>query len=156
MAGQVIKRSEDTWTVRIFVGRDLNGKRKYFNKTVHGKKKDADKYLIAKLRDKDLGIFVEPASMPLNEHLDKWLQNTAKPRLRESTFHSYSDVLKLYIRPKLGMKLLCDLEPYDIQTDLSRYEQFGTFASNRSLCAYSFFIRPEKRCSIKNAYSESL
>jgi hypothetical protein len=62
MAGQIIKRGDSCWTVRIFLGRDTNGKRKYFNKTVRGTKKDAQKYLTAKLREKDLGVL-------LNRHL---------------------------------------------------------------------------------------
>ena len=65
MAGQIIKRGEKTWIVRIFQGRDENGKRRYVNKTIHGTKKNAEKYLTAKLRDKDLGINIEPASESL-------------------------------------------------------------------------------------------
>jgi hypothetical protein len=42
MAGQVIKRGDDTWLVRIFTGRDAQGKRHYLNKTIKGKKKDAE------------------------------------------------------------------------------------------------------------------
>ena len=45
MAGQIIKRGEKTWLVRIFKGRDAEGKRHYLNKTVKGSKKDAEKYL---------------------------------------------------------------------------------------------------------------
>ncbi len=36
------KRNEDTWLVRIFLGRDENGKIKHFNATVKGKRKDAE------------------------------------------------------------------------------------------------------------------
>ncbi len=66
MTGQIVKRGENTWYIRIFLGRDVDGKRKYFNKTIHGTKKDAQKFLTAKTREKDLGIFIEPALMPLN------------------------------------------------------------------------------------------
>lgn len=115
MAGQINKRSENTWLVRIFLGRDANGKRRYFNKTIHGTKKDAQKYLTAKMREKDLGVFIEPASMSLNEYLDKWLAESAKPRLREATFDSYQFHLKRYVREKLGNRKLSDIKPFDIQ-----------------------------------------
>ncbi len=69
MAGQTIKRG-DTWLVRIFLGRDASGKRTYHNKTIRGTKKDAQKYLNAALREKDLGIFVEPSALTVNEYLD--------------------------------------------------------------------------------------
>ncbi len=115
MTGQITKRGENTWYVRIFLGKDANGKRKYFNKTIHGSKKDAQKYLTAKLREKDLGIFVEPAAMLLNEFLDKWLRESAKQRLRENTFNSYQDMLRWHVREKIGLKRLCDLQSYDVQ-----------------------------------------
>jgi len=44
MAGQLIKRGE-SWTVRVFNGRDTAGKRKFINKTVKGSKRDAQKAL---------------------------------------------------------------------------------------------------------------
>jgi len=115
MAGQINKRSENTWLVRIFLGRDAGGKRKYFNKTIHGTKKDAQKYLTAKMREKDLGVFIEPASMALNEYLDKWLLESAKPRLREATFENYSYLIKLYVHNELGSRKLSDIKPFDVQ-----------------------------------------
>ncbi len=114
MIGQINKRG-DSWTVRIFLGRDTNGKRKYFNKTIHGTKKDAQKYLTAKLREKDLGVFIEPASIGLGEYLDKWLEEIAKPRLRKSTFSSYEAVLKNYVKANLGTKRLSDIQAYEVQ-----------------------------------------
>lgn len=115
MDGQIIKRKDKTWLVRIFLGRDANGKRKYFNKTIHGSKKDAQKYLTAKLREKDLGIFVEPSSIGLDEYLDSWLEEVAKPRLEESTFTSYETILRSCIKPKLGSKRLSDIQAYEVQ-----------------------------------------
>ena len=39
MAGQIIKRSEKIYLVRIFMGKDQRtGKRRYINKTIHGTK----------------------------------------------------------------------------------------------------------------------
>lgn len=116
MAGQIIKRGDNTWLIRIFTGRDAKGKRCYFNKTIHGTKKEADKFLRAKLREQDLGVFVEPAAVSVNEYLDKWLHAAARPRLRERTFGDYKQLLKRYVRPSLGEKRLCDLRPLDIQS----------------------------------------
>jgi len=124
MTGQIIKRG-DSWTVRIFLGRDTKGKRKYFNKTIKGNKKDAQKYLTAKLREKDLGVFIEPASIALNEYLDKWLEEIAKPRLRESTFTSYKAILENYVKPKLGSKRLSDIQAYEVQKLYSDMKKRG-------------------------------
>ena len=115
MAGQIIKKGEKTWLVRIFLGRDTNGKRKYFSKVIHGTKKNADTYLTAKLREKDLGTFVEPAAMPLSEFVDRWLEEIARPRVRKSTYASYEMMLRLYVKPKLGTKRLSDVQAHEIQ-----------------------------------------
>lgn len=130
MAGQIIKPTrldgsiiEDTWLVRIFLGRQSDGKRKYFSKTIHGTKKDAQKYLNAKLREKDLGIFVEPGTESLNKYLDRWLTDTAKPRVRETTFEGYEWIVKKYIKKHLGTMRLSQLQGYQIQkfyNDLQR------------------------------------
>ena len=115
MAGQIIKRGDNTWVIRIFFGRDTTGKRRYFNKTIRGTKKDAQKYLNAALREKDLGIFVEPAAMPVNEYLDKWLKTAAKPRLALTTFDNYEFLLQRHIRPTIGQRKLSDVKPLDVQ-----------------------------------------
>ncbi len=114
MAGQIIKRG-DSWQVRIFLGNDAKGKRKYHNKTIHGTKKDAQKFLTAKLREKDLGVFIEPASMLLNEYLDKWLTESAKTRLREPTYDNYIFYLNKYIRGEIGEMKLSDIKPFNVQ-----------------------------------------
>lgn len=122
MAGQIRKQKrrdgsiiEDTWLVRIFLGREADGKRKYFSKTIHGTKKDAQKFLTAKLREKDLGIFVEPASESLSKYLDRWLIEVAKPRLRRETFTSYQWIADRYVKKHLGTKKLSQLQGYQIQ-----------------------------------------
>lgn len=128
MAGQIIKRGEKIWLVRIFLGRDANGKRDYFNKTIHGTKTQAQKYLTAKLREKDLGVFIEPALTSLDEYLDKWLETVAKGRVREKTYIGYEEILRLHIRPKLGAKRLCDIKAMDIQKTYSDMQAKGLSA----------------------------
>jgi len=115
MAGQIIKRGEKIWIVRIFQGRDENGKRRYVNKTIHGTKKSAEKYLTAKLRDKDLGINIEPASESLDKYLEKWLESVVRSRVREATYDDYKYLLDRYVSPTLGAIKLCDIRSIDIQ-----------------------------------------
>jgi integrase len=70
-------RREDR-LVRVFMGRDGNGKRRYLNKTVRGNKKDAEGYLNTTLTQMSTGAFVEPVKPAVNEYLDKWLATAAK------------------------------------------------------------------------------
>ena len=126
MAGQIISRGEKTWLVRVFLGRDSQtGKRKYHNKTVRGNRKDAQKYLNGVLRDLDLGTFVEPSSMTLNEYLDRWLETAAKARLSERVFADYKYLLDLYAREVIGGKRISDLRAMDIQLLYAAMQERG-------------------------------
>jgi integrase len=128
MAGQIIKRGENTWLVRIFTGRDVKGKRNYHNHTVKGTKKDAQTYLTAKLREKDTGMFIEPSPMSLNDYLDKWLE-TVKTQVRVRTAQNYKDILGTYARPILGHRRLSDIKPLDVQALYSSLMERGLSAN---------------------------
>ena len=115
MAGQIIKRGDKTWLIRIFLGRDTKGKQKFHHKTIHGTKRDADRYLVAARREMDLGVFVEPSSMSVGEYLDRWLRDAARPRVSRRTADGYAGHIDRYIRQPLGCKRLDKLQPLDIQ-----------------------------------------
>ena len=108
MPGQIIKRSDKTWLVRIFTGRDASGKRRYLNKTIKGNKKDAEKYLHQTLTAISTGTFIQPSPLTVNAYLDRWLQTAAHRRVTERTFESYQWLLKNYVRPVIGEKRLSD------------------------------------------------
>jgi len=131
MAGQIIKRGDKTWLVRIFMGRGGAGKRRYMNKTIRGNKKDAEVFLSKTQTQISSGTFVEPSLLTLDEYLDKWLEAAARPRLSERTFGDYSEVLKRYVRPKLGSKTLSQLQPLEIQELYS--EMQGRELSSRTV-----------------------
>lgn len=115
MAGQIIPRGNRTYLVRVYLGRDANGKRDYLNQTVRGSKKDAQMVLNKLLRDKDMGALIEPARMSLDEYLDHWLETSVKPRVREGTHQEYAATLRRNVRPILGAKKLGGIKPVDIQ-----------------------------------------
>src|SRR5688500_14549346 len=102
MAGQIIKRGDKTWLVRIFMGLDGNGKRRYMNKTIKGHKKDAETYLNKTVTAISSGTFVEPSLLTLGDYLDKWLESAARPRVSERTFADYKALLARYVREPLG------------------------------------------------------
>ncbi|HEY6803394.1 MAG TPA: tyrosine-type recombinase/integrase [Pyrinomonadaceae bacterium] len=115
MAGQIIKRGEKNYIVRIFQGRDGNGKRHYLNKTIRGTKKEADAYLAKTLTEISAGTFVEASDDSLSDYLDRWLESAAKPGLRENTFREYKGLIERYIKPNIGKLRLADLRPLKIQ-----------------------------------------
>ena len=115
MAGQIVKRGEKTWVVRIFMGRDGNGKRRYLNKTIRGTKKAADTYLNKTLTEISAGTFVESSPTTIEEYLDKWLETAARPRLRDNTYREYAGLIERYVKPALGAMRLSEMRPLEIQ-----------------------------------------
>lgn len=111
----IIKRGKDTWLIRIFLGRDNNGKRKYFNETFKGKKKDAGNFEMKKKTEMNAGISIEHSKVTVDEYLEKWLEISAKPRLKERTHGDYKEYLKRYVSPNIGKMKLSKLKPLDVQ-----------------------------------------
>jgi integrase len=114
-AGQIIERGPDHYLLRVYLGTDGSGKRKYANRVVRCKKAEARKVLTAMLRDRDLGLLAEPSYRTLNEYLDHWLAAAAKPRLQASTLQDYVGQLDRYVRPSLGGLKLTAVTPVAIQ-----------------------------------------
>ncbi|CAN5528535.1 site-specific integrase [soil metagenome] len=110
MAGQITKRGEDTWQIRVFLGRDGNGKRKYFTQTIHGTKKLAQRELTKQLGKRDAGDLLSSSPVFLKDHIKKWLTNNARPRVKENTFAGYEWIANTYIIPKIGMYRMSELQ----------------------------------------------
>lgn len=115
MAGNITKRGEGVYRIRISMGTDANGRRRVHCATVHGTRKQAESYVTKILRDRDLGKLADPTRMNLNEFLDDWLASVAKPRLAERTFEDYQEILKRYVREALGSLTLNKITTKTIQ-----------------------------------------
>jgi hypothetical protein len=71
--------------------------------------------LTAKNRENDLGISIQPASITLNEFLDKWLSESVKQKTREQTANNYAWLMQKYVRVTLGSKRLSNITTLDVQ-----------------------------------------
>jgi integrase len=125
VAGQIINRGKNTWLVRVYMGTDANGKRKYHNKTIYGTKKDAERYLTSVLRDRDLGVAVEPARMTLHEYMAKWLNEVAKNKVSERTYRDYVQYIERHVYPAIGTKGLHQFKSLDIQELINGIHERG-------------------------------
>lgn len=101
MKGQVLKRGENTWYLRIYLG-EVDGKRKYLNKTVHGTKKQADTWLREWLREVETGNFVEPAKITVAQLLDRWLTDWATNNVGPTTQDRYETIIRVHLKPTIG------------------------------------------------------
>ena len=123
--GQIIERKSG-YAVRIFIGRDSQGKRIYKNQRVTGNKKDAQKVLTALLQKLDMGeLLLKPSIQTVEAYCEEWLETIAKSRLSQSTFKNYCHYLRNKIYPDLGKSKLVRLEPKDIQKVYNNMLQQG-------------------------------
>jgi integrase len=99
MAGQIIKRGDRKYLVRVYLGRDDNGKRRYLNKTISGTKKAAEQWLNGALRDKDLGALDLPAQVRLGELFDDILRDY---RINDKSIKWCGMVVEGHLRPFFG------------------------------------------------------
>lgn len=115
MAGQIVERGKNKYMVRVYMGTNAKGKRRYHNKTIHGNKKDAQAYLTKVLRERDLGIFIDSSREHFGEYIETWMETAARPRVRAKTFKSYAQLVRLYIKPALGEFTLAQVTPEKVQ-----------------------------------------
>lgn len=67
------------------------------------------------LRERDLGRGLEGSEITMNEFLARWLDTAAKPKLRQKSYRSYESLMRRYIRPTLGERILATITPLDVQ-----------------------------------------
>jgi integrase len=100
-SGQILERTPGKrYTVRLFVGRDEAGRKRYDNYRIEGSKKDAEAFLRDKLAAQDKGAYVRPTSETVAQFLRRWLETREWKSAR--TRDDYSDIVERFIIPKLG------------------------------------------------------
>ena len=115
--GQIIARGERRWLVRVYLGRNRETRRRtYYNRTIYGSLRHAQAYLTRGLHERDLSRGVEGLQVTVDEFLDHWLKTAVKPKVRGKTYSDYAAMLRRYIRPAIGARMLASLSPLEIQT----------------------------------------
>lgn len=146
--GQIVSRGRHRWLVRVFLGRDHDSrKRRYHNRTIHGPARRAQEALTRMLRERDLGRGLEGSEITLNEFLDRWLETAAKPKLREKSYRSYNGLLRRYIRPALGERILSTITPLDVQATCQQMVDRGL--SSRTVRYAHTVLRSAMRQAIR-------
>ncbi len=112
--GMVRKREDGRWEGRIVVGHKEDGD-PIFQYVLA----PTQKALLPKLHQ-NIEVFrdvelCEDSRMTLAQWLDRWLEEYAAPRLRESTMSGYRMYTEQYIKPRLGSKKMNSITAVDIQ-----------------------------------------
>lgn len=116
MSGNIIKMKNNKYRLRVSNGFDLNGRRKYFNKTVTCfSRREAEKELAKFVASIEGGCTYFASKKTLNEFSKQWIKNYVEPKLAPATRQSYVEKLNLHILPYLGSKRIDKITPFDIE-----------------------------------------
>lgn len=112
--GQLIPRGEKKWLVRVYVGRDQQGKRQYSAKTVQGTANEARQELTKMLREADTKTLVRRSTQTFSEYLEDWYKT--KIDVTEQTLNSYKYLMEHHVIPPLGTLKLHEVSPHVLQS----------------------------------------
>lgn len=112
--GQIVARGRDRYLVRVFLGRDENGRRRYKSWVVSGKKSKAEAFLRERLEELSVVSGASTYDTTVGAYLKWWLE-WSENRLEPRTLKSYRRLVEKDILPVLGSVRLFDLKPIDVQ-----------------------------------------
>ena len=133
MRGHIQQRGKTSWRVKVFVGRDTGGVRRYVERTIRGTRREAERELSRLLVEVDEGRHAAAAPITFGELLDRWLD--VKRRLVEpKTIESYEWVARKYIRPAMSERKVASLRPIDLDGLYSDLHGRGLSARTVRIC----------------------
>ena len=112
--GSIFQRDDGLWVGRISLGYDAQGKR--MQKTVYGKTKAEVQEKLEKLKqDPTTGLPQDIEKLTVATYMTRWLEDTARLTIRETTYASYEIIIRLHITPEIGHLRLNKLTPAHLQ-----------------------------------------
>jgi len=108
--GSIYQRASDGRWVGAYTATD--GRRRFIYANSRSEVRDR---LVVAQREAQQGISPAPARLTVDTFFDQWL-DAVKPSLRPRTFSSYSDLLRLHVRPLIGKVALAKLTPREVQS----------------------------------------
>ena len=121
--GSIYKRGDGRWTGAVTLGYE-GGKRK--RKSLYGRtRKEVQEKLTKVLRDQQQGLPVPIGKETVGQFLERWLKDSAKPRLRSRTFEGYEQIVAQHLKPVIGTVELQKLVPHHVQQLLNEKTKTG-------------------------------
>lgn len=113
--GSITRRNDGRWMGQVSVGRDKEAGR-LIRQTFYGRtRQEVAEKLSMTVTAASQGLVAPTRTLMLGEWLERWHVTYAKPKVRQSTWESYGQLIRLYIAPALGGVRLRDLRPEHLQ-----------------------------------------
>ena len=109
-------RPPDRWRLILDLGQKAEGggrRQKWL--TFRGTRREAEKKLRELLGDDARGEFIEPSKLTVGAWLDRWVEDSVKPRLNPRTYRKYKGIVRLHLKPRLGTIRLQALRATDVE-----------------------------------------
>lgn len=120
--GSIFERKDGKWCGVLTAGYDANGKRR--RRYVYAPTKAAVLQQLTRLQHAGLtGTLGDPQRLTVADFLRRWLEDTARPSLRESTFTLTEMVIRRHIVPGIGGMILSRITPAHLQGLLAGLER---------------------------------
>jgi integrase len=124
MEGSIRKRGAKWYY--SFETASIDGKRKRIERVGGTTKKEAEAALRSALQEyNNSGLAFEPTQISYSDYLDFWMNNYTKLECRENTQRIYSDIIRIHLKPYLGMYKLKAITPMVLQQHLNKLHAQG-------------------------------
>jgi integrase len=116
-----VKGRERTWELRVYLGRDSEGKVRHRHVTFHGSRKQAERELARLVTEQD----TKPAAVPeervrwgptttINDTIEAWRDNGWDDLSPKTTRH-YESIWRVHIQTTIGRRRIASLGTYDVE-----------------------------------------
>ncbi len=110
--GTISRRKNGGWMAQYYVHTAEGRKRK----TIYGKtRQEVAKRLAKALSDREGGLIFDAEGLKLREYLARWLEDSVKDTVRNTTYERYEQIARTHIIPMLGDVKLKGLSPTHVR-----------------------------------------
>jgi integrase len=110
--GSIYRRKDGYWVGQYGVDTATGRKTRY----IYGKRReDVREKLTKAIADRDGGLVIDAEGMNVGEYLKRWLSDSVRGSVRDSTHASYEGQVRRYIIPAFGRVKLRKLTPAHVQ-----------------------------------------
>lgn len=110
--GSIYRRKDGRWVGQYLVHTTKGPQYRY----IYGKTRQSVAEKLAKaIADRNGGLLFEAGTLTLNEYLERWLNDSVRDSVKQSTFENYSYVVRFHLVPALGHLKLKALTPAHVQ-----------------------------------------
>lgn len=110
--GSIYRRKNGTWAAQYTVWTTGGRKRR----SVSGKTRaEVSRKLTEAMADRNGGLIYDAGKLTVGEYLDKWLTDSVKGTVKETTYANYTYITRKHISPALGRMKLKTLTPAHVR-----------------------------------------